>query len=94
MDDSAAWSALPKRWLHIQLPNYRSLPEPHTYEGSSLDELPPIPIELDDNCEWLITHGTTYAHGALNEYERDIQPTSRVWPIETRSNCLGVSDDS
>ena len=75
MDDSAAWSALPKRWLHIQLPNYRSLPEPHTYEGSSLDELPSIPIELDDNCEWLITHGTTYAHGALNEYERDIQPT-------------------
>jgi hypothetical protein len=68
------WSSLPRCWLHIQLPGYRVLPEFHTYEGSQLEELPLIPIEMDDDCEWLMRHGTSYDRGGLDRYERDIQP--------------------
>jgi hypothetical protein len=39
-----------------------------------LEDLPPIPIGLDDECQWLMNHGTAYAHGGLNQYEREIQP--------------------
>ena len=74
MADSSPWSSLPKRWVHVQLPGYRELPEHHTYEESRLEELPPIPVELDDDCEWLMTYGAAYSHGGLNQYERDIQP--------------------
>ncbi len=74
MADSNSWSSLPQRWLHVQLPGYRELPEHHTYEGSRLEELPPIPIGLDDDCEWLMRHGTAYPRGGLNRYERDVQP--------------------
>ena len=74
MNASAPWSVLSQSWLHIQLPGYRESPEHHTYEGSSLEDLPPIPIGLDEECEWLMRHGAIYGHGALNEYERDIQP--------------------
>ena len=74
MVDSAPWSFLPQLWLHVQLPGYRDLPEHHTYDGFRLDELPPIPIDLDDDCAWLMRHGTAYPTGGLNQYERDIQP--------------------
>jgi len=69
------WSSLPRCWLHVQLPGYRALPEFHTsYEGSQLEELASIPIEMDGDCEWLMRHGTSYDRGALDRYERDIQP--------------------
>lgn len=74
MAKSNPWSSMPQRWLHVQLPGYRELSEPHTYEESRLEELPPIPIGLDDDCEWLIRHGTAYSRRGLNRYERDIQP--------------------
>jgi hypothetical protein len=74
MPDSGAWSSLPHYWLHIQLPGYRELPEHHTYEGSRLEALPPIPIELDDDCAWLMRHGTPHARGGLNRYELNLQP--------------------
>lgn len=75
MDDSIPWSALPHRWIHIQLPGYRQLPQYNTYESSQLADLPLIPIGLDDDCEWLRTHGLVHAQGGLNQYERDIQPS-------------------
>jgi hypothetical protein len=53
---SNSWSSLPQRWSHIQLPGYRELPEHHTYEGSRLEDLPPIPIRLEDDFEWLMRH--------------------------------------
>lgn len=76
MADSAPWSSLLRGWIHVQLPGYRELPEYHTYDGFALDELPPIPIELDDDCAWLMSHGTPYSHGGLNLYERNIQPAT------------------
>lgn len=74
MADSDPWSFLPKLWLHVQLPGYRELPGNHTYDEFPLEELPPIPIGLDDDCAWLISHGIAYALGALNQHERDIAP--------------------
>ena len=76
MADSAPWSSLLHGWIHVQLPGYRELPNYHTYEGFPLEELPPIPIELDDNCAWLMIHGMPYFQGGLNLYERDIQPAA------------------
>lgn len=78
MAGSNAWSVLPQRWIHIQLPGYRQLlPEHNTYESSRLAGLPPIPIRLDDECEWLRSRGLVHTHGGLNVYVRDVRP-SRV----------------
>ena len=75
MSHSDPWSDLPRAWVHIQLPGHRAAPQHATYETSSYDDLPPIPIELDDDCRWLIQHGTEH-DGALDEYERDLQPAN------------------
>jgi len=48
--------------------------ERYTYNGFSLEELPSIPIELDDECEWLIRFGTGYAQDGLNHQRNNIQP--------------------
>ncbi len=74
MADIVPWSSLPQFWVHIQLPGYRQLPQHHTYEGSKLEDLPPIPIELDEECAWLMRHGTVHAEDGLHRYEHDIQP--------------------
>jgi hypothetical protein len=74
MADSGAWSSLPHYWLHVQLPGYRELPELHTYEGFRLEELPPIPIELDGDCAWLLSYGTAHPGEGLNRYERAFPP--------------------
>jgi len=66
---------LPQRWVHIQLPGYRQLPEHHTYESSRVADLPPIPIALDEECEWLRSHGQVHVQGGLNQYERDLEPS-------------------
>lgn len=75
MGESSPWSAMPQRWVHIQLPGYRQRPEHNTYESSRMADLPPIRIRLDDDCDWLRTHGSAHAHGGLDRYERDIQPS-------------------
>ena len=74
MKVSFPWSAMPQRWLRVQLPGYREFPERHTYDGFRLEELPPIPVELDEECEWLMRYGKSYFTGGLNQYEHDIQP--------------------
>lgn len=85
MDRSNAWSSLSQRWVHIQLPGIRELPGYQTYEGSRLDDLPLVPIVLDDECAWLINHGTAYSRGGLNQYERNIQPAF-IEELAARSN--------
>lgn len=57
------------------MPGYRELPEHHTYESSPLADLPPVPIQLDEDCEWLRSYGRVHAQGGLDQYERDIQPS-------------------
>jgi hypothetical protein len=74
MAGKAPWSLLSQRWLHIQLPGYRESPQHHTYQGTPLEDLPPIPVELDENCDWLMREGTVHAEDGLHRYERDIQP--------------------
>jgi len=67
------WVSLPNRWIHIDLPGYRDHPEHATYSAFSFDELPSIPIELDDRCEWLLINATPLSYG-LRRYERGLQP--------------------
>jgi hypothetical protein len=70
----SAWAALPQRWLHIDLPGYRQHEGIYTtYCGFPFDELPQIPISLDDNCDWLLKSGTPVSPG-LDRYERQLQP--------------------
>lgn len=70
-----AWVQLRQSWLHIELPGYRQAEgRHHTYFGFSLEELPPIPITLDDQCDWLIELGRPLSQG-LHRYERNIAPS-------------------
>ena len=61
------------------------LPEHHTYEESRLEALPPIPIELDDECAWLTSHGRAHSGAGLDQHEREIQP-SDVERLASRAN--------
>jgi hypothetical protein len=69
----SAWAALPQRWLHIDLPGFREAEGIHTYYGSAIDELPPVPIDLSDNCDWLLRLGTPQRQG-LHRHERRLRP--------------------
>jgi hypothetical protein len=70
-----AWALLPRRWLHIDLPGYRELEGIHaTYYGFPYDELPPIPLELDDNCDWLLSLAQPLDDG-LPQSERELEPS-------------------
>lgn len=75
MQPSNPYSDLPRAWVHVQLPGVRAEGPHVTYETSAYEELPPIAIELDDDCQWLVDHGTEYK-GALDQYERDLQPSN------------------
>ncbi len=78
MGNATPWSSLPRYWVHIQLPGYRALPRHNTYEASRLEDLPPIPFKLDDDCSWLTTYGRVQAQGGLSEHEMDLEPASIV----------------
>lgn len=71
------WSELPREWTHIQLPGYRKSGEHATYESFAFSDLPPIPIDLDDNCNWLLQYGTKHS-AALDQYEGDLQPSEVI----------------
>jgi hypothetical protein len=60
--------------VHIDLPGYRETPEHSTYAASKIEDLPPIPIELDDACAWLMSNGTIHEKDGLHRYEFDLQP--------------------
>jgi hypothetical protein len=75
MPHPSPYSDLPHAWVHVQLAGIRAAGPHVTYEGSSCEDLPPIPIELDDACQWLIRHGTEHEE-ALDKYERDLQPSN------------------
>ncbi len=74
MADVVPWSSLRHQWVHIQLPGYRESPQHRTYEGSRLEDLPPIPIELDDEYAWLMRYGTVHTEDGLHRNEQDLDP--------------------
>jgi len=67
------WSALPQRWIHVRLPGIRESAKRATYEIFPANELPDIPIALDDDCDWLTRYGVLHSTG-LNRHERDLDP--------------------
>jgi hypothetical protein len=75
MQERHPWSTLRQSWSHISLPGYREFSG--TYQSYPTNTLPPIPIELDDDCQWLITHSIAQGPG-LNQYERDLQPATII----------------
>src|SRR4051794_19962618 len=62
------WSVLPQIWIHIGLPGIRESGRRATYEVFPASELPDIPIELDDDCDWLARYGVAHSTG-LNRYQ-------------------------
>jgi len=74
MIDPNPWASLPAHWLNVPLPGVRQGPGHHTYESWRLSELPPIPLELDDACDWLAAHGKVHPFGGLDRYESDLAP--------------------
>ena len=85
MKTLAPWSSLRRSWIHIQLPGFRSGPAYQTYESSPFDELPPIPIQLDEDCNWLMKYGTVRAEAGLHRYERNLHPEDVV-PLAQQAN--------
>jgi hypothetical protein len=75
MPDSSPWATLRQAWCHVGLPGYREFLG--TYQSFPASELPPIPISLDEDCDWLIRYGSEQA-GALDRYERDIRPSTVI----------------
>jgi hypothetical protein len=69
------WTQLSKRWLNMALPGYREPKEAHTYYGFAFNELPSIPIALDDNCDWLLKFGNPLSQG-LGQYQHHLQPAT------------------
>ena len=68
------WSSLPRVWVHMPLPGYRELSDYSTYQGFPVEELPPIPIDLDDECAWLLRKGTLHLDYGLHRHERAFPP--------------------
>ena len=71
MPNSSPWSQLRQSWSQIELAGYREFTG--TYREFPTNDLPPIPIPLDKNCDWLIQYGSPQASG-LDRYERNLQP--------------------
>lgn len=51
------WSALPHDWTSVGLPGFE---RNSTYQSYKLEDMPPIPIALDDEFDWLVKHGTSF----------------------------------
>jgi len=61
-------------WVHIKLQGYRELSDYFTYQGFPVEELPPIPIDLDDDCAWLLREGMPHLGDGLHRHERAFPP--------------------
>src|SRR5690349_21320072 len=75
MPHLSPYSDLPRAWVHVQLPGIRASGPAATYEASVYEDLPPIPMELDEDCQWLIDYGNAHEE-ALDKHEGDLQPSN------------------
>ncbi|MDE3202003.1 MAG: hypothetical protein KGN79_13895, partial [Acidobacteriota bacterium] len=65
------WSTLPHVWTSIGLPGF----ERHsTYQDYKLEDMPRIPITLDDEFEWLIKSGMPFRGIGLDERDEYAHP--------------------
>ena len=55
-------SDLRRAWIHVNLPGVRVAGR-GTYREFPMEELPSIPIVLDDQCEWLKRYGSPHNDG-------------------------------
>jgi hypothetical protein len=74
---SNPWEKLTQGWVHLGLPGYREPDDYCTYAGFPLNELPPIPIDLDDACDWLVEHGEEQTRG-LDRSEGQLPPETVI----------------
>jgi hypothetical protein len=88
MPEENPWSTLPQSWTGVELPGYRDFNG--TYATSPLSELPPIPIDLDDDCQWLKTYGRPRSY-SLSRYERNLIPSKVVELAKERGVDLPAS---
>jgi hypothetical protein len=65
------WSALPHYWLSVGLPGFKW---ESTFQGYKLAEMPPVPIELDDDLAWLRAHGTPRPGNGLDQRDEFVRP--------------------
>lgn len=86
MQEDNPWSILGQSWQHIELPGYRDFVE--TYGSFSSTSLPPISIPLDDECQWLMKHGTEHQEG-LDKYHRVTGPD---WPEHEPGEALRFAE--
>jgi hypothetical protein len=72
------WSDLPHVWTSIGLPGFS---KKSTYQSYSFDEMPPVPIELDDDFEWLRALGNSdpgRGLAELDEYAKPLPPIASL----------------
>jgi hypothetical protein len=79
------WSGLPQTWIHLPLPGIRESPVRSTYETFPGSELPDIPIELDDHCDWLLKYGAPHQKYGLDHHEYFLKP-ARFLELAKESN--------
>ena len=70
------WSAFPQIWTSIGLPGFGTV---STYQGYKLENVPAIPIKLDEALDWLRAYGTPRPGRGLDhldEYARPLHPVA------------------
>jgi hypothetical protein len=65
------WSVLPSVWMSVGLLGFKW---ESTYQGYNLDEMPPIPIQLDDDLAWLCAHGKSDLENSLAQPDACVRP--------------------
>lgn len=84
---STAWSRLPQIWTSVGLPGFEEI---STYQGYPLEDMPPIPIELDAELKWLRMYGTPRPGRGLDQPDEYVRPLPAAAAIELARE-LGVS---
>lgn len=65
------WAALPHCWLSIGLPGFKW---ESTYQGYRLEDMPRVPIPLDDELNWLRLHGEVHPGDGLDHLDEHAKP--------------------
>jgi hypothetical protein len=73
------WSGLPHLWLSVGLPGFE---RESTYQGYSLERMPSVPIDLDDDLRWLRTNGMARPGRGLDELDELVRPLSPATVID------------